>query len=98
MPAMRHDRLTVNDLEPIGSKLTLELIDGELAVNGTSHGSGTHARFLVYLLTHAPTAEEDAPAASLTGADLGPLGAGAKLELVDGDLHINGRSHGHGWH
>jgi hypothetical protein len=90
------DRLTAADLEPVGAKVTLELIDGGLAVNGISHGSGVHAKLLVHLLTHAPDPAADAQSPPISTADLVPFGDGVTLELVEGDLHINGRSFGHG--
>ena len=48
--------ITVADLD--GPKKIFELVDGELIINGVSHGGGAHARLLLDLLAHPPAAGE----------------------------------------
>ena len=49
--------ITAADLD--GAKKIFELVDGELVIDGVSHGSGAHARLLLDLLAHPPAAGEN---------------------------------------
>ena len=89
--------ITADDVD--GAKKIFELLDGELFVDGTSHGSGAHARLLLHLLAHPGAMTLDAPdaidAPPITAAEFEAAGD-LTVELIDGDLYLGGRSLGHG--